>query len=71
MKSSLEEVEAAAMALSEDERIALAERLLTSVHFDSKLQEMWLDEADRRAARMDSGEDPGLSIEEFFSDRHP
>ena len=29
---------------------------------------MWLDEADRRFARMENGEDPGLTIEEFFSD---
>ena len=68
MASTLEDVEAAAMALSDDERLALAERLLTSVHFDPQLQKMWLDEADRRYARMETGEDPGLSVEEFFAD---
>jgi putative addiction module component (TIGR02574 family) len=68
MASSLEEIEAAAMTLSDDDRVALAERLLTSVHFDPQVQKMWLDEAERRYARMESGEDPGLSIEEFFSD---
>jgi putative addiction module component (TIGR02574 family) len=68
MASTLEEVEAAAMALAEDDRVALAERLLTSVHFDPQVQRMWIDEVERRNARMESGEDLGLSIEEFFSD---
>ncbi len=68
MANSLEEVEAAAMALSDEDRVALAERLLTSVHFDPQLQKLWLDEADRRYARMESGEDPGMSVEEFFAD---
>lgn len=66
--SSLEDIEAAAMALSDEERVALAERLLTSVHFDPQLQKMWLDEAARRDALMESGEDRGLTIEEFFAD---
>lgn len=68
MASSLEDVEAAAMTLSDVERVALAERLLTSVHFDPALQQMWLDEAERRFSKMESGEDPGLTIEEFFAD---
>jgi len=68
MASTLEDLEAAAMSLSDDDRVALAERLLTSVHFDPRVQDAWLDEAERRYARMQSGEDPGLSIEEFFSD---
>ena len=68
MANTLEDVEAAAMALSGDDRIALAERLLTSVHFDPQSQKLWLDEAERRYAKMESGEDPGLTIEEFFSD---
>lgn len=68
MSATFEEVEAAAMALSDDERVALAEHLLTSVRFDPALQAAWLNEAERRNARMESGEDPGLTIEEFFSD---
>jgi putative addiction module component (TIGR02574 family) len=68
MATTLQDIEAAAMALSDDERVALAERLLTSVHFDPQIQKAWLDEADRRYARMESGEDPGLTVEEFFSD---
>lgn len=71
MASSLEDVEAAAMALPDDERVALAERLWTSVHFDPESQRRWLDEAERRFARMETGEDPGLTIEEFFSDNTP
>jgi hypothetical protein len=38
MATTLQDIEAAAMALSDDERVALAERLLTSVHFDPQLQ---------------------------------
>jgi putative addiction module component (TIGR02574 family) len=68
MASTLEDIEAAAMALSTDQRVELAEHLLTSVHFDRQLQSRWLDEAERRHAKMESGEDPGLTIEEFFSD---
>lgn len=68
MASTLEDIEAAAMALPTDERVALAEHLLSSVRFDPQLQARWLDEAERRHAKMESGEDPGLTIEEFFSD---
>jgi putative addiction module component (TIGR02574 family) len=68
MASTLEDVEAAALALTNEERIALAERLLTSVNFAPGVREAWLDEAERRLERMDSGEDPGLSLEEFWSD---
>jgi hypothetical protein len=68
MASTLEDVEAAARALTDEERIALAERLLTSVNFAPAVREAWLDAAEQRLARMDSGEDPGLSLEEFWSD---
>lgn len=56
------------MELTEEQRVALAERLWTSVHFDAQTEQAWLDEADRRYARLQSGEDPGLTLEEFFAD---
>jgi len=63
MASALGDIQAAAMALSSEERMARTERLLASMHFDPWVQKLWLDEADRPYSRLPSGEGPGLSIE--------
>ena len=71
MGSSLEEVERVAMELDEPDRLQLAEHLVASVPFDPDVQRAWIEEALRRDARMRSGEDPGLTLEEFWSDDEP
>lgn len=35
---------------------------------DPVIRQKWIDEALRRNALMESGEDPGLTLEEFWSD---
>jgi putative addiction module component (TIGR02574 family) len=68
MRSLLDDLDDVAMALSNEDRIELAGRLLTSVNFDPKIRKMWMEEAERRLQRLESGEDPGLTLEEFFRD---
>jgi len=68
MATSFEEVERVAMKLDEPDRLKLAEHLVASVPFDPNVQQAWVEEALRRDALMRSGEDPGLTLEEFWSD---
>ena len=71
MAITLEEVERIAMELNESDRLELAEHLVASVPFDPQVQQAWIAEAERRYQRMESGEDPGLTLEEFWSDDEP
>ena len=56
------------MQLNEQDRLRLAEELAGSVEPDAQWWEQWTAEAQRRYARLESGEDPGLTVEEFWSD---
>jgi hypothetical protein len=68
---TLDELQEAAMELEEPDRLALAEHLVASVPFEPHVQQAWIEEALRRDARLQSGEDPGLTPEEFWSDDKP
>ena len=68
MKPTLEEVTKLALELDDKERLQLAEDLVASVTPSEEWVNAWAAEADRRYRRMESGEDRGLTIEEFFSD---
>lgn len=68
MARTLEEVRTDAMSLSDKERLVLAEDLVGSVPPTEQWREAWAREAERRYERMVSGEDPGLTLEEFWSD---
>jgi hypothetical protein len=70
MARTLEQIEHEVMALPDEQRLELAERIRASVGIDADIERAWLAEAERRNARMLSGEDPGLNLEEFFSDDH-
>lgn len=70
MARTLEQIEHDVMALPDEQRLELAERIRASVGIDADIERAWLVEAERRNARMLSGEDPGLTLEEFFSDDH-
>ena len=65
---SAEEVRAAALQLSEPERLRLAEDLVGSVSPDEQWVDRWAAEAERRYQLHASGADPGLTAEEFWSD---
>jgi hypothetical protein len=56
------------MELGDEERLHLAEELAVSVQPGEAWWSAWTAEADRRYQRLVSGEDPGLSLEEFWSD---
>ncbi len=56
------------MELDGQERLRVAEELVVSVQPDENWWAAWTAEADRRYERLASGEDPGLTLEEFWSD---
>jgi putative addiction module component (TIGR02574 family) len=68
MARTLEDVRRAAMELDNEERLRLAEELAVSVQPDEHWISAWAAEADRRYRRLESGEDRGLTLEEFWSD---
>ncbi len=59
------------MGLSDNERLELAEALVGSVEPTEQWRDAWAREAERRYERLVSGEDPGLTLEEFWSDDEP
>jgi putative addiction module component (TIGR02574 family) len=63
-----EQVLDAALQLSEQDRLRLAEELVGSVPSDDRWWDRWTAEAERRYERLASGEDPGLTAEAFWSD---
>jgi hypothetical protein len=70
MSTTLDEARKIAMQLTDDERASLSEELAASV-FEPGVLGAWLEESERRLARMQSGEDPGLTLEQFWSDDEP
>ena len=55
MSSQLEDVQAQALALSPEERVQLADRLIASVFDDHDIEEAWAAEVERRVAEIESG----------------
>jgi hypothetical protein len=68
MKPTVEEVTRLALELDDDSRLRVAEQLVESVAPSSEWWAAWTAEANRRYERLVSGEDPGLTLEEFWSD---
>lgn len=69
MSLTLNEIEAEALRLPEEDRARLFESLLRS--FDESTYEeentrVWAEEAARRDQAMESGEEPGIPAEEVF-----
>lgn len=69
-------IESQALALPFVERAELVSRLLVSLEAREpvnakEVENAWIEEANRRYQAMVSGEDPGLSHEEFFADLRP
>lgn len=67
---SIEELEAAALRLEPKARARLAERLLDSLEALSPAENarLWAEEAQRRAAAMESGALPSRSADDVFRD---
>ena len=55
VSSQLDDVQAQALALSPEERVQLADRLIASVFDDHDIEEAWAAEVERRVAEMESG----------------
>ncbi len=55
MSVSITELEVQALALAPEERVRLADRLLTSLAEDSAVDEAWSVEIERRLAALESG----------------
>lgn len=70
MARTLDEVLEAAMQLDDHDRVVVGEALLASVRLpmDAAWRQVWGEEAKRRHERLVSGEDAGLTLDEFFSD---
>ena len=67
MAVTIEDVRKAVMELPEEDRQLLAEEIIQS-RWDPKWIDAWVAEADRRNARLASGEDRELTLEEFWAD---
>jgi putative addiction module component (TIGR02574 family) len=69
MGLKLDEIEAEALRLPEQDRAQLFSRLLLSfetVSRDEDAASVWAEEAERRDRAMESGEEPGIPAEEVF-----
>ncbi|WP_028301682.1 addiction module protein [Oceanospirillum beijerinckii] len=65
---NLKAIETEALQLSEKDRAELVRKLVLSLDqpSDAELENDWLDEAERRAKQLDSGEVRGVPAEEFL-----
>ena len=66
--ATIEEVTKLALELDASERLEVAAQIMGSVTPSDAWWNAWIAEADRRYQRLVSGEDPGLTLEEFWSD---
>jgi len=66
--ATIEQVTKLALELDDAERLEVAAQLVGSVAPSEAWWDSWLAEADRRYQRLASGEDRGLTLEEFWSD---
>jgi putative addiction module component (TIGR02574 family) len=67
MTRTVEEIEAAAMSLSERERIHLAHQLARSVsHLTPAIEEAWHDEVERRIVLQEADEVGDIPAEELY-----
>ncbi|HWO26207.1 MAG TPA: addiction module protein [Kofleriaceae bacterium] len=69
MRPSTSEVFEAALALSDDDRAKLAEKLIESLdgELDPDAETAWAAEIDRRLARIDAGQSSSLSMDEALA----
>ncbi len=65
MSMTIDELEAAALELSVEERARLAERLMASIGADDDIELAWVEEAERRYEELRTGHETGLPLEGF------
>ena len=70
MKADLEQIEAQARALSDNDRARLAESMLESLHESlADVESAWVEEIERRVEAFDRGELPSYPAEDVFDER--
>ena len=67
INSPLEDIEAAALQLTQAERAKLAERLLVSLDEDDEILASWVAEAERRGDAYDRGEMGAIDFDESIT----
>ncbi|MBK1699420.1 addiction module protein [Thiococcus pfennigii] len=67
MSVSITNLEVQALALAPEERVRLADRLLTSLADDSAVDEAWSVEIERRLAALESGDVTPVSYAEAIA----
>ena len=65
MGMTIDELAAAALQLSAEERPRLAERLRASLGADDQIESAWVEEAERRYEELRMGRETGLPLEGF------
>ena len=68
MPLTREQLENEAQSLPREERARLAEALIASLDEDAEMERAWLDEAERRAAELDSGAVESIPAKDVFSE---
>ena len=68
MPLTREQLEVEAQKLPRDERARLAEALIASLDEEAEIERAWYDEAERRAAELDSGAVEGIPAEQVFAE---
>lgn len=67
MTASLATVEAEALTLSPEDRVALADHLLASLVADSEVEDAWVAEVSRRVASIESGQASASPVEQVIA----
>jgi putative addiction module component (TIGR02574 family) len=68
MRSTVEDVESAAMQLPRAERARLAERLIASLDEDTEIEQAWAEEIRRRVEELRSGAVQPIPGEQVFAE---
>jgi putative addiction module component (TIGR02574 family) len=65
---TIDQLEAAALTLSESERIRLVQRLIASLDANAAIDHRWYDEAERRLAAMTAGTLPEMPADAILAE---
>lgn len=64
---TIDQLEAEALKLPQEQRTRLAQRLLASLDEDAALVGAWYDEAERRLQGLESGDDKEVPLDDVFA----
>lgn len=67
MPIAISDLEAQALKLSPEERVLLADRLLSSLSKDQEVEQAWAAESDRRLAELEAGTAKVVPVEDTLA----